>query len=154
MDVPFSCPSVQHDSYNCRLHTDLATDRRHFQTAGRRATLIPNSSRFKQHFHSVFVINRLQTHTHTHAHTFAASSWGGQIGHAADTFKLFHGRLSTRRLEIWVNTFHHKYLRLHQVSLKDTYTGLLFSLVIKHRGKYLLGHAKYLFIGLYLPLSS
>lgn len=50
---------------------------------------------------SLHVCNRYVTNTHT----LTAGSQEGQIGHATDALKLFRGRLSTRLLEIRVNTF-------------------------------------------------
>lgn len=41
----------------------------------------------------------------------ATSSQEDQIGRAANTFKVFHGRLGTRWLDTRVNTSYHKCLR-------------------------------------------
>lgn len=51
----------------------------------------------------------------TNKHALATSSQEDQIGHAANTFKLFHGRPGTRWLDIRVNTFGHKCLRSSEI---------------------------------------
>lgn len=68
--------------------------------------LIPNPSGLWWHF-SLRVCNKKVTNKHT----VATSSQEDQIGHAANTFKVFHGRLGTRWLDTQVNTSHHKCLR-------------------------------------------
>lgn len=103
--------------------------------------------RLRCRFHTVCI--RFVTNTHSHRKFSTRSNWPRNQHIKVIPWTPEH--MSAGDL---CKHFPPQVFMQHWDSLKDTYTGPLFSLMIKHSGKCLLGHPKYLFIGLYLPLSS